>query len=174
MIKKYCLFIMVLACVSCDVSGNKQKTANYSPLSSDKTISDDQKNPIVDYIQIPIEKMNDIYHLTPQEALLNSCLSVNYYRLLGKSTNDGSPFRYSYHTIRGIGEFVEKEAGEFYREVLPHYSEGGTKYNAIFSRCLAFSKSKKTDDFLNALKPKECTQKENENLSDGDCPEYNY
>lgn len=130
-------------------------------------LNDDSPKNTIDYIDIPISEIDNIHHLTPQEFVFKVCLSQNYHQITNQSNEDVSPFHYSYHTIQEIAKFVEKEAGEFYKEVMPIYSEDGRKSNVIFSRCLAFSTSQKVDDFLNELQPHECRTPD-----DDVCPEY--
>lgn len=123
----------------------------------------------IDYIQVDLKQFRkEIHLLTPKEFAFSSCLSQNYTQL-GVMMNDASPFYYSLTTLSQIVDFVEKETGHYYREVMPMYSESGTKYNAIFSRCLTFYQSEKLDRFLKEIKPKKCTKDD-----DYDCPEINY
>lgn len=161
---------VLLACTSSEqdipVKNHVQET---SKVATETPRVDKNTEKKIDYIQIDLKQFRkEIHLLTPQEFILHTCLIQNYSQFGGRFY-DGSPAYYSFDVTSKILEFTEKETGHFYREVLPVYSESGTKYNAIFSRCLSFSRSEKVNKFLKELNPKMCTKTHN----DG-CPEINY
>lgn len=100
-------------------------------------------------------------NLTHQEDILLVCMRANYAEL-GVDVlafNDYSGNRYTLNTSRKISEFIDKEAGHFYKEEYAFKADGGKSPNMIFHRCVNFSKSTKVKRFLKTLDLHICTPK---------------
>ncbi len=95
-----------------------------------------------------------------RELALMRCLNHNY-KMLGvykaNDLKDYSSWTYKLFidykfTLDGsiaMDDFIEKNAGDFYKENLPIKSElSKPPFNAIFARCMAFYKSKGLRNFL--------------------------
>lgn len=167
--KKAAVLFLTLFFLACTKSGTVPPQAASDTVPDTAAASDGVRNGQQDFIQLTLKDMGKVRDLTPKEFALFSCLNRNYVRL-GNDLRDHSPFYYSYDTLIKIGDFVEQEAGHFYKESAPVYSENTPPpYTVIFSRCLAFSESEKLDRFLKSISPKKCGFKS----EDPDCPYYN-
>jgi hypothetical protein len=94
------------------------------------------------------------YTITQREFALKVCLNINYERLgvyKTKSLKDYTRVERTLDPQKSIEliEFIEERAGRFYAESLPIESEiDPPPYNAIFGRCINFSKSSDLKAFL--------------------------
>jgi hypothetical protein len=92
--------------------------------------------------------------LDAKDFALSVCLGKNYSKITKYETanlKDYSDFNLGWSPEQQIKliQFVEKEAGHFYKEDLPIHSEvNPPPYNAIFQRCMEFYKSKKLNNFI--------------------------
>ena len=105
-----------------------------------------------------------IYLRERSDNALRLCLDINYSRLGAykiKDLKDYSSWTYSFmvedkYSFEGEGkmlDFIEKNAGGFYKEDLPVKSETPPPHNAIFARCMEFYRSDKLKKFLKTTKP---------------------
>ncbi len=106
-----------------------------------------------------------IYMRERADEALMLCLNINYSNLGAYKTEelkDYSAWTYNLYLNQdysaegsfALTDFVEKNAGNFYKENLSLKAEGQTPpFNAIFARCMDFYRSKKLKQFLIKTKP---------------------
>lgn len=94
-----------------------------------------------------------------RELALMECLNHNYQALGAYKTDDlkdysrrwiyklGQDNKFTPDGISAMSNFIDKNAGDFHKEVLPIKADG-KRVNAIFARCMEFYKSKKLKNFL--------------------------
>lgn len=96
--------------------------------------------------------------LDAKDFALSICLEKNYSKITTygtKNLKDYSKFDTGWSPEKDVAliHFVEKNAGNFYKENLPIHSEvNPPPYNAIFQRCMEFYKSKKLKLFISKNK----------------------
>lgn len=132
-----------------------------------------QKNPIciLAYIFLFISSNTypkdntNLYMRERADKALMLCLNINYSNLGAYKTEDLKDYSvwtyklylnqdYSAEGSFALTDFVEKNAGNFYKEKLSLKAEGRTPpFNAIFARCMDFYRSKKLKHFLINTKP---------------------
>jgi hypothetical protein len=109
----------------------------------------------------PLNRVKSSYYEDLRELALRSCLDINYTKLGAykiSDLNDYSFWTYSVASNEGQTSpdgdlarhaFVEKHAGNFYKESLALKAEGQKPpFTAIFARCMGFYKSDKLKKFL--------------------------
>lgn len=101
----------------------------------------------------------EAYFEERRELALMECLNHNYQALGAYKKDDlkdysewwmyklGKNNKFTPNGISAMSNFIEKNAGNFYKEVLPLKADGKL-VNAIFARCMEFYKSNKLKDFL--------------------------
>ena len=99
------------------------------------------------------------------DIALKECLDINYVRLGAykvEDLKDYSVWTYKLYLNQDYGangsfalsDFVEKNAGNFYKESLSLKAEGQKPpFTAIFARCMEFYRSYKLKQFLKKTKP---------------------
>ena len=150
------IFILIsslLIIVGCDKSlGKSNNKVTYDKIVNN-TVSNELSN---------ASKKNFPYTLNRQDYLLKACLDYNYekvgfYKI--ENSKDFSTLAENYRleapsNIRFISDYVEKNANfynEDYSKMYLSYENFEPPYNAIFARCIDFSKSPKAKVFLDSI-----------------------